>query len=195
MLTVITRWVDAHRQTAHRLCNTWETLDVDEEEVLNLDEGEIVSNKLNKKLTMKLYAKVCEDDDREVFFGLWHRDDVVKNASSTQITWIKLLQGDNTEEKLGRLLGKSLVSCACGTWAIRDGKCEDCYMFHLEKEDNCSICLENGGWWQKLECGHSFHRHCILRTALEAPVQVQGKLAVKCPLCRHATKEEDWKTE
>ena len=199
MLTVITRWIDLHWDNAHRICQNWEDLIAEEEELFspNLDDGIIKETKFTKTLTMKLCAKLSgfNQEDRNLFFELWFCDKKITSGSPTQMANIRLQEDDLLELRLAILLGKSIVSCACGTLAVDDGKCEDCYMFHLEKEDNCCVCLENGGKWYKLECGHSIHQHCILKTVLETPVQVQGKLAVKCPLCRHTTKEEDWKTE
>jgi len=64
--------------------------------------------------------------------------------------------------------------CKCGA-LCEDGKdqCKNCWIYDYEHEEDCSICMENNYIWEKLDCGHCFHRHCL------------NKLhRFKCPLCR-----------
>lgn len=67
--------------------------------------------------------------------------------------------------------------CNCYREIKLNNQCNDCYIFHYENEDRCSVCLDNGGQWSKLQCGHIFHSYCI--------DQVE-----KCPLCRRFKKIE-----
>ena len=71
-------------------------------------------------------------------------------------------------------LQKEYRLCKCGH-LCSDGRdqCNKCYVYDYEHEENCSICLENNYVWEKLECGHCFHDHCL------------NKLTkYRCPLCR-----------
>lgn len=51
-----------------------------------------------------------------------------------------------------------------------------------DPNEECSICLERGGQWVKLDCGHSFHKKCT-REFL--------RYSKRCPLCRKAIEEEE----
>ena len=71
-------------------------------------------------------------------------------------------------------LQKEYRLCKCGYLCSDErDQCNKCYVYDYEHEENCSICLENNYKWDKLECGHCFHSHCLDKL-----------LKYKCPLCR-----------
>lgn len=71
-------------------------------------------------------------------------------------------------------LQNELRICKCGS-LCKDNKdqCKKCWVYDYEHEEDCSICMENNYIWEKLDCGHCFHKHCLKRLT-----------KFKCPLCR-----------
>lgn len=63
----------------------------------------------------------------------------------------------------------------------QDGMCKDDYIFHYNREEDCAICMTNGGSWTKIDCGHFIHTSCFDKGLRESRL----KKAFKCPLCRH----------
>ena len=71
-------------------------------------------------------------------------------------------------------LQKELRICKCGSLcADEKDQCKKCWVYDYEHEENCSICTENNYIWEKLECGHCFHKHCLKKLT-----------KLRCPLCR-----------
>lgn len=62
-----------------------------------------------------------------------------------------------------------------------DGMCEKDYTFHYTRDEDCPICLTNGGSWTKTECGHFIHTSCYEKGLSNK------KRSFKCPLCRHVS--------
>ena len=72
-------------------------------------------------------------------------------------------------------LEKEFRICKCGSLCEGNkDQCKKCWIYDYEHEEDCSICMENNYIWEKLECGHCFHKHCLNK--LTKP---------KCPLCRN----------
>lgn len=86
---------------------------------------------------------------------------------------------EKTLKKLEKYIGKQYYKCIlpnCDDNASEGFQyCEADHIFHHEREDNCAICLENGGSWTNLKCNgnvdHIFHTSCLHTLR-------------KCPLCR-----------
>ena len=62
--------------------------------------------------------------------------------------------------------------------------CDPCELSKITYKDMCSICQEEdhhlvSSVWAHLECGHIFHKHCILQ------IKCHIEKRIKCPLCRH----------
>lgn len=62
--------------------------------------------------------------------------------------------------------------------------CDVCELYKITYADMCAVCHEDdyrsvASVWGKLECGHVFHKHCVLQIKCYV-----GK-RIKCPLCRH----------
>ena len=192
MIMVMMTWMDFHRENATRMVNNWDDLDLDEEKIEDVEEAVITSIRLNKKLQMKLMAGFSQGQpgNRKLSFELIFWDLTIPVPIPLHFATIMMTTQREDDEKLQRLLGKPLVSCMCGDLAERDGKCEDCYTFNIEKEDNCCICYENGGRWARLGCGHSMHRHCLWKQC-----KINNTQTIKCPLCRHETHRDNFETE
>lgn len=77
-------------------------------------------------------------------------------------------------EEIDYSFDKVYELCDClSSSIVKDGKCKNCYIYDYYNEDRCAVCFENNGRWCKLECGHTFHLHCVNELN-------------KCPMCRSA---------
>jgi len=89
--------------------------------------------------------------------------------------------------KLDRYDLKRLFYCIhCMDELVEKGKdcCDACELSKITYEEMCSICQDDdhllvASVWGKLECGHVFHKHCVLQ--IKSIVEKR----IKCPLCRH----------
>lgn len=85
-------------------------------------------------------------------------------------------------------VGKKIQVCICDKTIMNVSfkKCEDCFIFNINREDVCCICLENGYRWIKLVCdckeGRIIHRHCFQQ--LPANFDENNVWRKKCPCCR-----------
>ena len=56
--------------------------------------------------------------------------------------------------------------------------CKNCYISSFQREEKCSVCLEDDGYWMTLSpCGHMIHSACW-----------QKVIGHNCPLCRTEAK-------
>jgi Ring finger domain len=82
---------------------------------------------------------------------------------------------------------KHLYYCLhCMHELVERGKdcCDTCELSKITYHEMCAICHDDdytsvSSIWGKLECGHIFHKHCVLQINTHAPKRI------KCPLCRH----------
>lgn len=89
--------------------------------------------------------------------------------------------------KLDKYNLKCLYFCRhCDQELVEKNKecCDACNLHKITYHDMCAICQDDDfkilpSVWAKLECGHVFHRHCILQIIPHQPKRI------KCPLCRN----------
>jgi len=89
--------------------------------------------------------------------------------------------------KLDRYDVKHLYYCHhCLHELVEKGKecCDACEISKITYYDMCAICHDDdhaaiSSVWGKLECGHIFHKHCVLQ------IKPHVLKRIKCPLCRH----------
>ena len=90
-------------------------------------------------------------------------------------------------QKMDKYDVKHLYMCHhCLDNLIEKGKncCDPCEISKITYFDMCSICQDDdyltvASVWSKLECGHIFHKHCVLQ------IKCHTGTRFKCPLCRH----------
>ncbi len=90
-------------------------------------------------------------------------------------------------QKMEKYDVKHLYICHhCMENLVEKGKqcCDPCEISKITYFDMCSICQDDdyltvASVWSKLECGHIFHKHCVLQIKCHIESQF------KCPLCRH----------
>ena len=92
---------------------------------------------------------------------------------------------------------KSLYYCRhCMDQLVERGKtcCDGCELSKITYDEMCAICHDDeyrvlSSVWGKLECGHVFHKHCVMQIiptqALHETHATQVTKRIKCPLCRH----------
>ena len=93
------------------------------------------------------------------------------------------------ERQLDRFDLKHLYYCRhCMDQIVERGKacCDGCELSKITYEEMCAICHDDdyrtlSSVWGKLECGHVFHKHCVMQIVPFSQVTEQ----IKCPLCRH----------
>jgi hypothetical protein len=77
----------------------------------------------------------------------------------------------------------------CTNELIEKGKecCDICEVYKITYSEICAVCRdeENGpSVWARIECGHVFHRQCLLQ------IKRFGGNKIKCPLCRQENDKE-----
>ena len=94
--------------------------------------------------------------------------------------------------RLERFDLKNLYYCRhCTDQLVERGKacCDCCELSKITYEEMCAICHDDdysvlSSVWGKLECGHVFHKHCVMQIVPLAQATHATK-RIKCPLCRH----------
>jgi hypothetical protein len=89
--------------------------------------------------------------------------------------------------KMDRYDMKQLYYCIhCMDELVEKGKdcCDACEIYKITYSEICAICHDDdyasvASVWGKLECGHIFHKHCVLQ------IKCHVEKRIKCPLCRH----------
>lgn len=99
------------------------------------------------------------------------------------------------ERQLDRFDLKHLYYCRhCMDQMVERGKacCDGCELSKITYEEMCAICHDDdfrtlSSVWGKLECGHVFHKHCVMQIVplAETIRASQAFKRIKCPLCRH----------
>lgn len=104
---------------------------------------------------------------------LWKRDE---NISLEQI-----------ESNIQSYIGTTVKICICGEQVTspKMDRCEECFVFGIEREEPCCICLENDYRWIKLLCncknGRIIHRHCYFQLSVNPDSSIRKR---RCPCCR-----------
>lgn len=97
--------------------------------------------------------------------------------------------------RLDRFDLKNLYYCRhCMDQLVERGKacCDGCELSKITYDEMCAICHDDdyrtlSSVWGKLECGHVFHKHCVMQIVplAQAMQASQALKRIKCPLCRH----------
>jgi hypothetical protein len=195
IIQLMSRYLNVHRERAFEYRDNWDDLDTDEVDIDDIEEGIIDHTTINNDLDMKLECKLDDEMNRKLYFNLSTREEVSPHIFEYfNIFKFELKTKELDDEKLNKYLGKSYEKCVCGELVKIDGKCEKCYIFSYEHDENCCICGENDYRWNKLECGHILHNHCM-RKMIRHSYYVDDKPAHRCPLCRHEIHYEKVKND
>lgn len=61
--------------------------------------------------------------------------------------------------------------------------CEVDYIYNYTRDDNCCVCMENGGCWVRLSCKHYVHSSCWTKVCMAAFDKSHS--FATCPMCRN----------
>ena len=137
-----------------------------------------------------------EDDDQYLISGIAYTIELTEpqHVLVKEQTNCEMVAASTIVEKLVKQMEKydlsHLFFCIhCGDQLVERTKdcCETCDMYKITYHDMCPICHDDDYFdtpsvWAALECGHVFHRHCILQIKEYSPNRI------RCPMCR---KEQD----
>ena len=133
-----------------------------------------------------------EEDDQYLISGIAYtieltdsHHDFVKEQTNCELAAPSVIA-----EKLVKQMEKydlsHLFFCIhCGEEFVERTKdcCISCDMYKITYHDMCPICHDDDYFvtpsvWAALDCGHVFHRHCILQIKEYSPHRI------RCPMCR-----------
>lgn len=133
-----------------------------------------------------------EEDDQYLISGIAYTIELIhkEHVLVRKETNCELLPPAVIAEKLVKQMEKydlsHLFFCIhCGEELVERTKdcCASCDMYKITYHDMCPICHDDDYFvtpsvWAALDCGHVFHRHCIL------PIKEYAPNRIRCPMCR-----------
>lgn len=155
--------------------------------------------KYNDCVTVEIYYILCCKNDNEEWIecfqpfclkNQWivcckvsisnYKDDVLFTMYITDESQVQLVHDEFDKYK------DPSRFCMCGrlarhdhVHAIKNGTCNNCYIYGFVRGEECSICmLDDGKPWIKTSCNHYFHDLCW------SNIEISRYGIIKCPLCR-----------
>lgn len=132
---------------------------------------------------------IDEDSDNTIVFEITMKGSSLYN----EIVYTNHHESVACQPKyLHHLIGKTFDSCRMSNCdEVRcsfSDLCEMDYIYNYTRDENCCVCMENGGCWTRLSCKHYIHSSCWQKICIVAFEKARS--FASCPICRNKNKSE-----